>query len=164
MFYLKAFILFSFLGFFWESFVYKIFDNNKHSGVLKGPYTLVYGVGFTLILYVYNTLSLPLNFVNCVLYYLIFCFCSTFCEFVIGYLIKFIFKKDMWDYSDHKFSFGKYICLEYFFLWGFLCSLFIFLSYNFWLSVINMISIGFVYFFMIIILIDFIFSYLKSRR
>lgn len=163
LFYLNTFVLFSFLGFFWESFVYKFLNKNKHSGVLHGPYTLVYGIGFVLILFIYKHLSLNLNFINCLIYYLLFCFCATFCEYVIGYLIKIIFNIDSWDYSYHKYHFGKYICLEYFFLWGLFASLFIFFTYNFWLNLINMINPLFSFIVIFIMFIDLIITYLKSR-
>lgn len=164
LFYLKTFIVFSFLGFFWESFVYKFCNSNKHSGILSGPYTLVYGIGFCLILFVFNALNLPLNFLNIFLYYLLFCICATLCEFIIGFLIKFIFKKNMWDYSNHKYHFTKYICLDYFFLWGLLASAIVFLTYDFWFVVISIIPSLFVFIILIIIVIDLIVTYLKSRN
>ena len=43
--YLKYFLIFSLLGFIMESVVYKVSGSSDHSGVLLGPYTLVYGFG-----------------------------------------------------------------------------------------------------------------------
>lgn len=163
MFYLNTFILFSFLGFFWESFVFKVSNSNKHSGVLYGPYTLVYGIGFSLIMFIFKFLNLPLNFINCIFYYFLFCFSATLCELIVGYLIYYIFKIDSWDYSNHKYHFTKYICLDYFFLWGLLASSFIFLTYNFWFNIINMIPYYFSLVILLIMTIDLIVTYKKSR-
>ena len=45
MYYLKIFLLYSLIGFIYESTLYKITKMNKHSGIFYGPITAVYGVG-----------------------------------------------------------------------------------------------------------------------
>lgn len=160
MLYLNIFIIFSFLGFFLESFVYKISCSNRHSGALYGPYTLVYGIGFSLSFYIYNILNLRSNIINDFIYYFLFCFISSLTELVCGYLINYIFKKDMWNYSSYKYHFTKYVCLKYFFVWGLFCALIIKLFNK--IIYIN-ISSTYTFIILFIILIDVFLSYKKSR-
>lgn len=164
MFYINTFVLFSFLGFFLESFVYKWSLSRRHSGALYGPYTLVYGLGFTLIIFIFNNLKFNLGYINYLIYYLIFCFICTLCEMVCGFLINFIFHKDMWDYSSYPLHFTKYVCLKYFFVWGLFCFVFGFFSYDFWFLIINIIPYYFSIIVLFVMVIDLIFSFIKSRN
>lgn len=164
IFYLNSFVLFSFLGFFLESFVYKCAKSDKHSGALYGPYTLVYGTGFTLILLFFKNTNFCLNFWSLILYYLSFCVIATSCEYLFGNIIKFIFHVDMWDYSSYKYHFGKYICLRYFFCWGLIASIIIFGCYNFLNSILSLISYEFSLIILFIMFLDFLFSYLKMIK
>ena len=45
MYYPKVFLIYSLIGFIYESTLYKIVKINKHSGIFYGPVTAVYGVG-----------------------------------------------------------------------------------------------------------------------
>ena len=145
-----------------ESFVYKFTSSNQHSGALFGPYTLVYGVGFTLNLFVYNALNLNINFLNILLYYLLFCLGATICEFLFGHIIKLMFHTDLWDYSSYKDCIGKYICIKYFFLWVLISFFIIFFGYNFLTNFFNLISYKFSLFIVLIMTIDLIFSLKKN--
>ena len=42
----------------------------------------------------------------------------SFMEILGGYLIKWIFHKIMWDYSNHRFNIGIYTSLETAIVWG----------------------------------------------
>ena len=120
--YLKYFIIFSIMGFIMESVVYKVSGSNSHSGVLLGPYTLVYGFGGLLVVLINNYLSkIPMNnLLKLILLFLCFTIVCTLIEYLIGNLIHLIFDIDKWNYTSHKYHFGKYICLDLALTWGFL--------------------------------------------
>ena len=62
MYYFKIFILYSIIGFIFESTIFKISKKNKHSGVLYGPYTFVYGFGGIAINYINSLINIKSNF------------------------------------------------------------------------------------------------------
>ena len=98
-----------------------IFYSSGDSGILLGYWTPIYGIGCVIILLV-NRFVDKLNmkrfhkiislFIRCMLILSII-------EVLGGYLIKWIFNKELWDYSKHKFNIGKYTSLEMGLLWGF---------------------------------------------
>lgn len=118
--YLKYFLIFSLLGFIMESVVYKVSGSTAHSGVLLGPYTLVYGIGGLFIVVINNyfdkiSMNSSLKFI---LLFIIFTIVCTTVEYIIGNLIHLIFNIDKWNYTSHKYNFGKYICLDLALIWG----------------------------------------------
>ena len=55
-------------------------------------------------------------------------FCSTIlslAELIGGLAIEKIFSISFWDYSNHKYHIGKYICLEMTIMWGIISTIFI---------------------------------------
>ena len=46
----------------------------------------------------------------------------TIVEFSGGMLIETIFHRTYWDYTNMRFNYGKYICLEVSLLWGLLAT------------------------------------------
>ncbi len=122
LYYINLIFFYSLLGFILESVVYKHYKVNAHSSIFAGPYTLVYGFGIFFCLLFYNQLSLILkpNFISYFIYYLGFALLTTLTELIGGHVIHFFLKIDKWDYSNHKFHFGKYICLCNSFIWGLL--------------------------------------------
>ena len=165
MFYLKLFLLYSTFGFYFESFVFKCCKENKHSGILNGPYALVYGLG-GIISYLINNLLNRINnpFFNFLLCYLSFVIICTIIEFISGHLIKLIFKKDAWNYSNHKYHFGKYICLSYALFWGVL-SLFFVKYLNFFFNQILIIIPNYIpIILLIIIFFDFLFQLIMEYK
>lgn len=163
MYYFKAFIIYSILGFILESTLYKITNSNKHSGVLYGPYTFVYGFGGILINYIYNLFNFNINiYLKIFLLYLIFTITCTIIEYSIGHLIHFIYKIDKWDYSNHKYHYGKYICLLYALLWGLLSIILIYFGKDFINNIINSIHDYNVIFIYLVFTIDFIITTKKS--
>ena len=126
MYYLKCFIIFSLLGFIMESVVYKVSGSTSHSGVLLGPYTLVYGIGglLTVIINKYIDKLEINNILKLIILFIIFTVVCTLVEYLIGNLINLIFNIDKWNYTKHKYHYGKYICLDLALTWG-LLSLFI---------------------------------------
>jgi len=158
MIYLKLFILYSHLGFIFESFVFKLSNTNKHSGVLIGPYTLVYGLGGILCYY----LSKHLN--NLILEYLAFTLCTTLVELITGHLINFIFHFDSWNYSYKRMHIGKYISFDYAFIWGVLALIFVKYLNNFFNEIISLIPNTFFIIEIIIIIIDLLITFFYTKE
>ena len=106
MYYINFIFLYSFLGFFLESVVYKVNKTNCHSGIFLGPINLTYGIGMFLCYIVYKSLNLQVNIFSCLVYYLIFIFLTSLIEFIFGHLIHFFLHINKWDYSKYKYHFG----------------------------------------------------------
>ena len=122
MYYINLVLFYSILGFILESVVYKVSNANQHSSIFYGPYTLVYGFGIFFCILIYNFLTkfLDNNILTYIVYYLIFTIITTTVEFIGGNVIHYFLKIDKWNYTNHKYHFGKYICLDYAIYWGFL--------------------------------------------
>lgn len=108
------FVLYSFLG--WCSEVcFCSINTGKwvNRGFLSGPVCPIYGFGMLIILVVLTPLkhNLLLLFVGAMLL-------ASLLELVTGYLLKKLFHTSWWDYSDHRFQLGGYICLKFSILWG----------------------------------------------
>lgn len=120
MYYINSFFLYSLLGFIVES---TIFKNTilKPSGVLNGPITLVYGVGGIVLLivnkYIIDKIKTK-KIIKIIISFIIYTIVLTLVELICGYLCRFIFNIDMWNYTDKKYNIGKYISLEYIGVWG----------------------------------------------
>ena len=116
MYYLNCFFIFSILGHFLESFFY----SNGDSGILLGYWTPIYGIGTFIILLINKFINkFELNKILKVLY--LFLFSSiilSVLESLSGYLIKWIFDIEMWNYNNHKFNIGSYTSLEMSLIWG----------------------------------------------
>ena len=122
MYYVNIFFIFSFIGFLFEN-VLNIFTNdNFNSGVLYGPWTFIYGIGVLLMVIVYKFLQQfhLKKWKEVVLFYIIITIVMTLVEFSGGMLIETIFHRTYWDYTNMRFNYGKYICLEVSLAWGLL--------------------------------------------
>ena len=124
MYYVNIFFIFSFIGFLFEN-VLNIFTNdNFNSGVLYGPWTFIYGIGVLLMVIVYKFLQQYhlKKWKEVVLFYIIITVVMTLVEFSGGMLIETIFHRTYWDYTNMRFNYGKYICLEVSLAWGLLAT------------------------------------------
>ena len=128
MYFFNNFFIYSIFGFIMESTIYKFNDVCRHSGILFGPYTLVYGFGIIAILII-NNLFKKVN-INKILklffLFLILVFSLTIIEWLGGNIINIIFDIDLWDYSNHLIHFGKYISLFTSISWGILGLIFVY--------------------------------------
>lgn len=122
MYFLNNFIIYSIVGFIMESTIYKIKDSIRHSGILFGPYTLVYGFGILAILLIYKFLEKKKinKFLKIIILFISFILFLTLIEWIGGNIIYQIFNIDLWDYTKHKFNLGKYVSIPISFCWGFL--------------------------------------------
>lgn len=125
MYYVNIFFIFSFIGFLFENLL-NIFTNDTfNSGILYGPWTFIYGIGVLLMVIVYKFLQQfhLKKWKEVVLFYIIITVVMTLVEFSGGMLIETIFHRTYWDYTDMRFNYGKYICLEVSLAWGLLSTL-----------------------------------------
>lgn len=163
MFYLKLFIIYSLLGFLFESFVYKYNNINKHSGVLTGPYTLVYGLGGTLCYFLNSyLLFIKLPILNIIISYITFTIICTLIELITAHLIHFIYKIDAWNYTYKKYHIGKYITLDYALIWGLMAIIIVKILNNFIYNLTLLLSNKFTIITLVIIVFDIIYSYKKT--
>lgn len=108
------FIVYSFLGWIWEScYVSAKSRRFVNRGFVSGPFVTIYGVGAVVI---YVTLR-PLQNYPLLLY------CgglavATILEYVTGALMEAVFHTSWWDYSSKRFNFRGKICLGSSLAWG----------------------------------------------
>lgn len=112
---LSWFIVYSFLGWVWES-CYVSAKNRKwvNRGFVSGPFVTLYGVGAVLVYVILRPLAgrpVELYFAGTAV--------TTVLEYVTGVLMESIFHTNWWDYSKKKFNFQGKICLGSSVAWGF---------------------------------------------
>ena len=99
---------------------------SNDSGILFSYWTPIYGIGTIIILLLNKNIAETHTKNSTKLISLFFCSAITLSiiEATGGYLLKFIFNKELWNYSNQIFNIGKYTSLGMAFLWG-IASLFI---------------------------------------
>lgn len=111
------FFIYAFLGWCMEvayaAYAEKRFVNR---GFLNGPICPIYGVGLCI---VYLCL-MPIR-ENTLLLFFGSVFLTTALEGITGLALEQIFHQKWWDYSDKKYNWKGYICLEMSLLWGVAC-------------------------------------------
>ena len=157
MYYTKIFLLYSLLGFVMESTLFKVKRVNKHSGIFYGPITAVYGVGIISIellnkyffkkIKCHKILKLLIKFITLTII-------LSLIEYLGGNILNYLFDIDMWDYSNIKPNFGKYICLQNSIIWGILGTIYIHIFKPFTDKIINQITIKETYLFLTLFIID----------
>ena len=125
MYYVNIFFIFSFLGFLFENGLNLFTNDTFNSGILYGPWTFIYGIGALLIVVLNKFLSQYhlKNWKEVILFYIGITIFMTLVEFGGGMLIEHLFHRSYWDYTNMKFNYGKYICLEVSLAWGLLATL-----------------------------------------
>lgn len=121
MYYLNYFFLFSIIGHFVETHVYLDYE----SGILFGCWTPIYGFGTIIILSIYNFINKKWSLNKVTKFFIVFFIgfiLLSILEIIGGYLIEWIFHVTFWDYSHLKFPITKYTSLEMSFVWG-MCSI-----------------------------------------
>ncbi len=117
MYYINLFFLYSVLGHLLEKTLFP----EHASGILYGFWTPIYGIGSLIIILSAGYLTRKFQFQKLskmISIFLIgFVFLSMI-EWVGGFLIEKIFHITFWNYSDMKFSIGKYASLEMGLVWG----------------------------------------------
>ena len=157
MYYIKIFLLYSLLGFIMESTLFKIKLSKKHSGIFYGPMTAVYGVGIISIelLNKYFFKKIKCNkILKLIIEFLTLTIILSLIEYLGGNILNYLFDIDMWDYSNIKPNFGKYICLQNSIIWGILGTIYIHIFKPFTDKLINQITPKESYLFLTIFIID----------
>lgn len=116
MYYINYFFIFSILGHFIETFFY----SNGESGILFGWWTPVYGIG-TIIILLINKYIERFKFNKYLKVFTLFISSAillSIIEAIGGYLIKWIFDMELWNYSNFKFNIGEYAAIEMALVWG----------------------------------------------
>ena len=116
MYYVNYFFIMSIIGHIIESFFYSSGD----SGILLGYWTPIYGIGTIIILLVNRCVNEEKSsrFFKIITLFISSAIILCIIEAIGGYLIKLIFDKELWNYSNHKFNIGRYTSLEMSLLWG----------------------------------------------
>jgi len=110
---LLNFIFYSFIGWIIEEvYSFTVTGRFKKEGFLKGPFKPMYGIAFT-ILILYNQI-LDINGIPLIL----LCFLiPTTVEYISGYMLKHIFNKIYWDYSNLKYNIHGFVTLKFSLYW-----------------------------------------------
>lgn len=160
MYYLKVLYFFSFLGFVMESNVYKLSNSNKHSGIFKGPITMVYGFGvLALVLldkYLFGSVDL-FKYFNFIMVFVVCMVVLTFIEWLGGNILNKTLGIDMWDYSSKPYHYGKYICLDLALTWGLMGAIYLVFLKGFFDGFINLIPNGLMWIVLVLNVIDILF-------
>lgn len=157
MYYTKIFLLYSILGFIMESTLYKVKTINKHSGIFYGPITAVYGIGIISIelLNKYFFKKIKYNQIfKLIIEFIILTITLSIIECLGGNILNYLFDIDMWNYSNIKPNFGKYVCLQNSIIWGILGVSYIHIFKPFTDKIIKQITNKETYFFLILFIID----------
>lgn len=112
--YFIMFILFSFVGWVWESIhaIFKI-KSWERRGFLYGPICPIYGITFIIILILHENVVLWNNKdIHSIFVVFIISFISiAIIEYVTSYILEKIFNAVWWDYSDLPLNINGRICL-----------------------------------------------------
>ena len=113
---LWLFLIYSFLGWIFEAVVGTIKNKRfTNRGFSTGPFCIVYGIAaVTMQVTLADLMNNPVFlFIGCGIQ-------ATFIEWFTGKLLELVNRRKWWDYSNKKWNFDGYICLEYTLLWGIL--------------------------------------------
>lgn len=107
------FMFYSFVGWILEEvYNFSVTKSFKKEGFLTGPFKPMYGIGFTLLIIcneVFDIDGISLT---------LLCFLiPTTVEYISGYMLKHIFNKVYWDYSDFKYNIYGYVTLRFSIYW-----------------------------------------------
>ena len=157
------FIIYSFLGWFFESLRASIKQKRFiNRGILNGPFGIVYGLAaVTISIAFFDTKNIFLIFIGSTVY-------SSFIELAAGKLLEIFRFGRWWDYSKKKYNLEGYICLQSSLLWGLLGSIVLLVGnplmdkffhvFDYEILKIVVLSI------LILMIVDFIISYLSLTK
>ena len=136
-------LIYSFIGWIIEAAVGTIKNRRfTNRGFSTGPFCLVYGVAAVLMTLTLSELmdSPGFQFIGCGIL-------ATVVEWITGKSLELVNRRKWWDYSNKKFNFDGYICLQYTLLWAVLGiitlrygNVFFMFLYNLMLSLIGFVE------------------------
>lgn len=107
------FIIYSFIG--WiieEAYSFAITNKFKKDGFLIGPFKPMYGIAVTLLVLCNEILGI--DGISLIL----LCFLiPTTVEYISGYMLKRVFNKVYWDYSNFKYNIHGFVTLRFSLYW-----------------------------------------------
>ena len=161
---LTYFVIYSFLGWIFESVVRTIYERKIiNTGFLIGPFCPIYGFGAIIML-----LFLDQFKNNIFILFFISVIILTLWEYMVGVLLEKLFHTKYWDYSDHKCNYKGRICLTNSIAWGVLGVLFIIYIHPFIIQILGYIDFMYVAIvasiIALILLIDAIISIVKVKN
>lgn len=167
MYYLNTFLIYSILGFMLETTRSFLVNSKFTSGILYGPWTPIYGFGIVLVIlisnYLFSHLHLP-RWVETLSTFIIITIVLTLLEWIGGVLIEKIFHVVFWDYSKEALSIGKYISLSKSLIWGVGSIIFIYVLKPLLEGVIKHIPIPVTIILTLLMLSDFILTFVNKSR
>lgn len=123
-------------------------------------WTPIYGFGVLIILFIHKYLDKHINkYSNAkklLILFLVSSIVLAIIEIISGYLIKFLFNKELWNYTNHLFNIGKYTSLEMALVWGIGSIIVIYLFKPLIDKVINIIPHYFTYILITLFIMDII--------
>lgn len=167
IYYLNTFIIYSIMGFILESSLYKFKTSDCYSGILFGPFTIIYGFGciFLVLLDKYVFKRMKCNIVlKLVVIYILSAVTLTLTELTGGIILKYLFHTEMWDYTSKAFNFGKYICLEMASIWGILGVMFVYFIKPFFDKIFRVLTPTFTKAFTLVIILNLIISIIVQNK
>ena len=139
--YLFIFCLFAVVGWILE-LVYRSVVTKKiiNPGFMTGCVVPLYGVGAIILNFICNLFVPITSEYKIIIIFLLSIILLSILEYFTGYVLKKFFNIVLWDYSDRKYNYKGFICLEFSFVWGLLSLIF----YNFIFPWINNFAYNFV--------------------
>ena len=108
-----TFLVYSFAGWIIEELYSKYSTGMfKKEGFLMEPLKPMYGIAMTILIFCYEILN-----INKVMFILLCFLVPTLVEYITGYMLKHIFCKSYWDYSDMKYNINGYISFVFSVYW-----------------------------------------------
>ncbi|MDR3593486.1 putative ABC transporter permease [Clostridium sp.] len=107
------FIIYSFIGWIIEEiYSFIVTGKLKKEGFLIGPFKPMYGIAFTSLIICNEMLGI--DGISLMLLCLLI---PTTVEYISGYMLRHIFHKNYWDYSDYKYNLYGYVTISFSFCW-----------------------------------------------
>lgn len=125
------FSIYTFLGYLMESGYISLLQRHFiSSGLLKGPFIPLYGIGACCLIVFSPYLTNPL------LMFFVGGMSMTLLEYIASLYIEKVFHTQCWNYSHHYLHFQGRICLLYFIMWCFLSYFFISSIHPYMMSIV----------------------------
>lgn len=118
MYNINIFLFYSIFGNIFERILMYFRHTDYVSGFMGTIFTPIYGIAVLVILFIHKKIKINNKFLKILVEFFIYVIVLSILEFMGGILIEKVFNKVYWNYSNFKYNFGKYICLEVSLLWG----------------------------------------------
>lgn len=120
MYYINCYFFFAILGFLFETILFTLIKHPYNSSILYGPWTPIYGIAF-FVIYLINHFVKKLHLSKIkelILFFILSVFILSILELIAGELILAIWHTRYWNYEKSRFNIDGFICLEISLFWG----------------------------------------------